>query len=146
MVDRPRLLNAGDFTKSSFKFCGYEIFRWTGKNSTFKYLPLGSVAPQVEKIIFAAYKIPTNGALPIAYVKAQSGRDYTTGISEEGRLETLLDTRKIENVADDPKLFIVPSGYKKAKSVGVVFVGTTTRNASGDFQNLFDIKPIGGRK
>ncbi len=146
MIERPRKLSSADFAKSSFKFCGYDILRWTGRNSTFKYLPLGNIAPQVESIIFAAYKVPTNGGLPVTYVKSQSGRDYTNGISEEGHLETLLDTSKIESVADDPKLFIAPSGYKQAKSVGVVFVGSAARNASGDFQNLFEMRPIGGHK
>ena len=146
MVDRPRLLRGGEFAKSTFKFCGYDVFRWTSRNSTFKYLPLDKVAPQVESIVFTAYKVPTNGGLPITYVKAQSGRDYTTGMSEEGHLETLLDTTKIESVADDPKLFLAPSGYKKAKSVGVVFVGAAARNESGDFQNLFEIRPVGGQK
>lgn len=146
MIERPRKLNSADFAKSSFKFCGYDILRWTGRNSTFKYLPLGNIAPQVESIIFAAYKVPTNGGLPVTYVKSQSGRDYTTGISEEGHLETLLDTSKIESVADDAKLFIAPSGYKQAKSVGVVFVGSAARNESGDFQNLFEMRPIGGHK
>lgn len=146
MVERPRYLSSRDFSRSSFKFCGYDIFRWTGRNSTFKYLPLGNVAPQVESIIFAAYKVPTNGGLPVTYVKSQSGRDYTTGISEEGHLETLLDTSKIESVTDDPKLFVPPSGYKKAKSVGVVFVGASARNESGDFQNLFEMRPINGQK
>ena len=146
MIERPRKLSSAAFAKSSFKFCGYDILRWTGRNSTFKYLPLGNIAPQVESIIFAAYKVPTNGGLPITYMKSQSGRDYTNGISEEGHLETLLDTSKIESVADDPKLFIAPSGYKQAKSVGVVFVGSAARNASGDFQNLFEMRPIGGHK
>jgi hypothetical protein len=146
MIERPRKLSSADFAKSSFKFCGYDILRWTGRNSTFKYLPLGNIAPQVESIIFAAYKVPTNGGLPVTYVKSQSGRDYTNGVSEEGRLETLLDTSKIESVPDDPKLFTVPIGYKQAKSVGVVFVGSAARNDSGDFQNLFDMRPIGGHK
>lgn len=146
MVDRPRLLATSQFTKSTFKFCGYNITRLIGRNSTFKYLPLGNIAPQVENIIFTAYKIPTNGGLPVTYIKAQSGRDYTTGISEEGHLETLLDTSKIEGTVDDPKLFLAPSGYKKAKSVGVVVVGSAARNESGDFQNLFEMRPIGKQK
>lgn len=146
MVERPRMLKAGEFTRSSFKFCGYDIQRWTGRNSTFKYLALDDVAPQVENIIFAAYKVPTNGGLPVTYIKAQSGRDYTTGISEEGHLETLLDTTKIEPAVDDAKLFIAPSGYKQAESVGVVFVGSAARNESGDFQNLFEMRPIGKQK
>lgn len=100
----------------------------------------------MKSIIFAAYKVPTNGGLPVTYVMTQSGRDYTTGISEEGHLETLLDTSKIESVADDHKLFIAPSGYKKASSVGVVFVGSAARNESGDFQHLFEMRPIGKQK
>jgi hypothetical protein len=100
----------------------------------------------VESIIFAAYKVPTNGGLPVSYVKAQSGKDYTSGISEEGRLETLLDTSKIESVADDPELFLAPIGYRKAKSVGVVFVGAAARKDSGDFQNLFEMRPVGRQK
>ncbi len=146
MIERPRKLSATDFARSSFKFCGYDILRWTGRNSTFKYLPLGNIAPQVESIIFAAYKVPTNGGLPVTFVKSQSGRDYTNGVSEEGRLETLLDTSKIESVTEDPKLFTAPIGYKQANSVGVVFVGSAARNASGDFQNLFEMRPIGGHK
>lgn len=146
MLPPGKHLRSTGFTRSSFNFCGREVIRMTGSKATLKYIPLGNVAPEVESIVYAAYKTPTNGGLPLVYVKAHGGKDYTSGASQEGHLEKIIDTSKIETIEDNPKLYIVPSGLKLAKSLGLVFAGSSVRNDSVDFQNLFDMKTSGGRK
>ncbi len=139
-------LRSTGFTRSSLDFCGREVIRMASRKATLKYMPLGYVAPEVETIVYAAYKTPTNGGLPLVYVKAHGGKDYTTGVSQEGQLESILDTTKIETTEDNPKLYAVPSGLKLVKNLGLVFAGSSVRNDSVDFQNLFDMKLPGGRK
>lgn len=146
MFLKSRYLSAARYKKSNIKFLGRDAFLWTGKGQKLKCLPFANLAPEAETIILAAYKTPTNGCLPLACVKAQSGKDYTTGASREGELETILDTTKIESIEDNPKFYTVPSGYKLAKSLGLVFAGASVRDDSVEFQNLFDMKLPGGRK
>lgn len=146
MLPPGKHLRSTGYTRSSFNFCGREVIRMTGSKATLKYMPLGNVAPEVESIVYAAYKTPTNGGLPLVYVKAHSGKDYTTGASQEGQLEKIIDTTRIETIEDNQKLYTVPSGLKLAKSLGLVFAGSSVRNDSVDFQNLFDMKLPGGRK
>lgn len=146
MLPPGKHLRSTGFTRSTFNFCGREVIRMTGSKATLKYIPLGNVAPAVESIVYAAYKTPTNGGLPLVYVKAHSGKDYTSGASQEGHLENIIDTTKIETIEDNPKLYTAPSGYKLVKSLGLVFAGSSVRNDSVEFQNLFDMKTQGGRK
>ena len=146
MLPPGKHLRSTGFTRSSFNFCGREAIRMTSRKATLKYIPLGNIAPEVESIVYAAYKTPTNGGLPLLYVKAHSGKDYTNGASQEGHLENIIDTSKIESVEDNPNLYTAPSGYKLVKSLGLVFAGSSVRDDSVDFQNLFDMKLPGGRK
>lgn len=146
MLPPGKHLRSTGFTRSSFNFCGREVIRMTSRKTTLKYMPLGDVAPEVESIVYAAYKTPTNGGLPLMYVKVHGGKDYTTGASQEGHLENIIATSKIETIEDNPKLYTVPSGLKLAKSLGLVFAGSSVRKDSVDFQNLFDMKLPGGRK
>jgi hypothetical protein len=146
LLQKERLLKASNFTKSSIKFLGRDAVSWTRPHQTLKCLMVTNLAPEAEKIIWAAYKTPTNGGLPLVFIKAQSGKDYTSGANQEGHMETILNTTKIENIDSNPRLFEAPSGYKLAKSLGVVFAGSAVRHDSVDFQSLFDMKPLGGRK
>jgi hypothetical protein len=146
MLPPGKHLRSTGFTRSSFNFCGREVIRMTSRKATLKYMPLGNVAPEVESIVYAAYKTPTNGGLPLVYVKAHGGKDYTNGASQEGHLENIIDTSKIESVEDNPNLCTAPGGYKLVKSLGLVFAGSSVRNDSVDFQNSFDMKLPGGRK
>ncbi|CAN5415423.1 hypothetical protein BH11CYA1_BH11CYA1_45890 [soil metagenome] len=134
------------FAKSVFKFCGHDVIRMTGSKTTLKYIPLGNVAPVVESIIYCAYKTPTNGGLPLTFVKARKGRDYFSGASQEGQREIVLDTSKIETVLDSPKFYETPKGYKLSKSLGAVFAGNAVRSDSVYFQSIFDMNSRGRSK
>lgn len=146
LLQKERYLKASHFTKSSVKFLGREAVSWTRPHQTLKFLMVKNLAPEAERIIWAAYKTPTNGAIPLVFIKAQSGKDYTSGANQEGLMETILNTTKIKDTDCRPKLFEAPSGYKPTKSLGVVFAGSAVRHDSVDFQSLFDMKPLGGRK
>lgn len=146
MFLKSRYLSPVRYKKANIKFLGRDAIHWTGKGQTLICLPYTRLAPEAEKIVLAAYKIPTNGCLPLECIKAQRGNDYTSGASQDGDVETILDTTKIETIADSPKLYTAPSGYKLAKSLGVVFAGASVRDDSVEFQNLFDMKLPGGRR
>jgi len=123
---------------STFIFCGKKIQRITAALQTLKYIPLDGLPPQVERIIFAAYKVPTNGGIPIAFIRTLNTRDYITGMRDQGKIETSLDTKSIEEIAVDDKIFQAPAGYKLAKSVREVVAGASTRTKNADFKALFD--------
>ncbi|MBP9090413.1 hypothetical protein KBI23_05235 [bacterium] len=146
MFLKSRYLSAARYKKSNIRFLGRDAILWIGKGQTLICLPFTSLAPEAEEIVLAAYKIPTNGCLPLECIKTQRGNDYTTGASQEGDVETILCTTKVETIEDNPKFYIAPSGYKLAKSLGVVFAGASVRHDSVEFQNLFDMKLPGGRK
>jgi hypothetical protein len=146
MLPPGKHLRPTGFSRSAFNFCGREAICMTSRKATLKYMPLGIVAPEAESIVYAAYKTPTNGGLPLVYVKAHGGKDYTSAASQHGRLENIIDTSKIETIEDNAKFYTAPSGYKLVKSLGLVFAGSSVRNDSVDFQNLFDMKLPGGRK
>ena len=139
-------LTTGGYSRSAFKFSGYDGYLMTSSRTVLKYIPLRNMPIKLESIIYSAYKTPTNAGLPVTYIQTHSGKDYTTGASREGQRETVLDTSKIEIVADDPKLFEAPRGYKLAKSLVAVLGGTTVGKDSVEFQSLFDINSRGGIK
>lgn len=145
MLPQDRHMVKSIFRKSTYDLCGQKVIRLTSPRTTLKYLPREDLPEPAELILLAAYKTPTNGGIPIGFVRAHSGKDYVTGMSQEGQLETILDTSTISLTDYNPKLFSPPSGYKQVKSVGEVVTGSSVRAESGEFQDLFDIKPVGDR-
>lgn len=146
MLPQDRYMLKNTFRKSTYDLCGQKVIRLTSQRTTLKFLPRENIPEQAELILLAAYKTPTNGGIPIGFVRAHSGKDYVTGMSQEGQLETILDTSTISFTDYNPKLFSPPTGYKQVKSVGEVVSGSSVRAESGEFQDLFDIKPVGGRQ
>lgn len=111
------------------------------QRSEYSYLPLkGIAAPQVESILYEALKVTTNGGIPLRQYKiVQGGVDWMTGLNSAGDERMLLNTRKIERVKVPISTFDAPSGYSMSKSVQEVLLSKKGRDASGDFDEMFEI-------
>lgn len=138
MSKRKRDLTSKAFRYSQFKLDGHSITRMTSNAITFKFIPLNGFPAQVENIIYAAYKTPTNGGIPIGYNMVHNGKDYVTGMNQEGERSDVLTTSKISKVAVTPETFTMPKGYKLVNSVGHIVSGSKVRDESADFQALFE--------
>ncbi len=129
--------------KSTFSFSGFNIVRLTSMQETFKYLPLDQVlnaAPQVESVLFAAYKMPTCGGIPVNYVGIHYDKDFLSGVNERGARQLYFDTTKIENVMVPASMFEMPAGYHKAVSIREVVSGEGSRLESELMVPAFDRK------
>lgn len=124
ILDRP--LRASTMTLDGFK-----IERLTSPWTTMKFMKLdGVTSPTIEKILYATYKLPTNGGIPLTYIGTHYRADFITGMQNKGRREINLDTSKIEKVSVAPSFFSPPSGFKKAASIRDVVSGHTNRKNS----------------
>lgn len=108
-------------------------------------LPLKNIAsPPVEAILYAAYKLPTNGGIPIRFTKTMKGTSMFSSGSKGTRRNHLITTR-IEHTNVATKLFEPPTGYTRCKSMQEVLLSKISRDASGDFDELFKIKDRNNR-
>jgi hypothetical protein len=104
-------------------------------------LTLKNIASQpVEAILYEAYKLPTNGGIPIRYTKIMRGSNPMFGPSLKGTRVNYLTTSRVEHIDAPSKLFEPPRGYTRCKSVQEVLLSKISREASGDFDELFEIK------
>ncbi len=116
-TDRP-------FRTTTMMLTGFKVERITSLRSTLKVLKLdGIAAPQIEKILYAAYKLPTNNCIPVAFTATHNNADFITGMQNKGKLEVLLETQKIEKVKVASNYFLPPANLKKAASIRDVVVG-----------------------
>jgi hypothetical protein len=124
----------------NFKFYGLDAKRVSNKYQTQEYLPIQGIAsPQVERIVFAAYRLPTGGGLPLRYIGTIANRDYFTGKDQRGQRENSLTTSSLRHVIVARDFFAPPANYHQAKLMQDVVVSAKTRAQSSDFQNVFDI-------
>lgn len=104
-------------------------------------LPLKKIAAEpVEAILYASYKLPTNGGIPIKYTKVLKGSNTMAGVNVKGTRRYYLTTSRIEHIKVSSNLFEAPQGYTRCKSVQEVLLSRVSRDASGDFDELFEIK------
>lgn len=119
------------------KFEGHKTKRYIGPRSVFECLP--HAEPAVEAIIYATYKVPTNGGIPIRYMKTLRGRDAMSGMDENGILRVYLKTKSIAHIMVPKTYFEPPKGYRQCQSIQEVTLSKVSRDASGDFDELFEI-------
>lgn len=109
--------------------------RWPG--TVFEYIPVkGNTAPQVEEIIYSAYKLTTNGQIPLRWVVSQSGKDWMTNLNEEG-VRVYLSTRKISRTRIPAAEFVVPRGLTPEKSITRMVVGDANKLKDDGIDELF---------
>jgi hypothetical protein len=77
----------------------------------------------VEEFLYAAYKLPTDRQIPIAFKVILTGKDWLTRLSEEGQRRVFLSTSKISYVPISMSEFEIPAGLKPAKSITRIIVG-----------------------
>lgn len=122
------------------KIDGITIKQTQNLREAFAYLPLGNfAAPQVEKILYAVYKQPTNGGIPILFKRKLKGRDWMTGLDTDGSERVYISTKKIERITVPSNYFEAPSGYRKTLSVQEALMSKMSRESAGDVDEIFDI-------
>ena len=110
-----------------------------GNREEFANLPLGKIAaPEVERILSTTYRIPTDQGIPLFFTKKQKGIDRMSGLDKTGERRVYLQTSKIENIRVSPSIFTAPSGYRLCKSKQEVVLSKANREASGDFDEIFE--------
>ncbi len=104
-----------------------------------QYLPIkGLTSPQVEAIIYATYKLPTEHAIPLNMMETASGKDWLTGMDESGRRRIQLKTSECEFVTTNADRFEVPNGYRKIATIADAVSGSRGRRAGDAFGPMFD--------
>ncbi len=94
-------------------------------------------APQASTFFHSAYKVPTEGHIPIEFELIMGGKDWMTNLSEQGQRRAVLETEKIslDNVVDTE--FDVPRGWAQAKSMTRIIVGDTKKMKDTGVGDLF---------
>lgn len=127
--------------ETPIKISGIALKQLVHGPHSYQYLPLGRyAAKQVERILYIAYKLPTNGGIPVMMHRYKKGLDWMTGIKDPGGHKTLLETTKIENVLVSKRIFEAPLNYKLSRSMQEVLMSKTSREASGDLEVLIGDK------
>jgi len=111
-----------------------------GDREVFAKLPLSNIAaPEVERIINTTYKVPTDDGIPVLFTKKLKGKDRMSGMEVTGQIRVYLTTTKIENIHVSPSFFAAPTGYRLCKSKQEVLLSKANREASGDFDQMFEV-------
>ena len=136
---KERVVNLKYFRLAKMKMGGLDIDRMTSHESTVKTMKLAPyMPPQIERIFYAVYKLPTNGGIPIGFSAVHVNSDFLQGTPNKGRIESYLDTTKVSTAMVSPSLFKVPPGLKRAPSLRDVAAGKSARAHSEDVRVLWD--------
>ncbi|MBS1991267.1 MAG: hypothetical protein JSS83_12165 [Cyanobacteria bacterium SZAS LIN-3] len=128
-----------DRPPSTVQIDGITVKQLASKGQVFQYMPLaGIAAPQVERILFTTYKLPTNGGIPVKLIKNRKGVDWMTGLDTTGSRKTLLVTSRIEHIQVPGQIFELPGGYRRSKSMQEVLMSNASRESAGDFDEIFE--------
>ncbi|HEY9680674.1 MAG TPA: hypothetical protein V6C86_03690 [Oculatellaceae cyanobacterium] len=120
------------------KVSGFDAWRVSQGRISLTYMdaPKG-VAPQISQVLYGAYKMPTNGQIPLQHWSRSSGRDLITEMKEAGIIKTFLTTISISQVSVPISLFDPPKGYRRVKRMSEVVLSEQARDSSNDLDVLF---------
>lgn len=137
VVNKQARIFGRNIPESLAKLNGFTIKQIIVGPHLYQYLPLGNIVPkQAERILYAAYKLPTNNGIPIKLIKHRTGLDWMTGINDPGSQKVLIDTYKIDKITVSPDIFKAPEHYKLSASMQEVLMSKVSRDASGDLEVL----------
>ncbi len=129
------------FHKSSTFLGGQKIEQLTGHGSTIKYLPVEKICePEAAAILYAVFKVPTNGGIPIAFSSDHRGTDFVSGMKQTNANDIVLETLAISRVYVTGSVFEPPKEYKRCNSIREVVAGKKSRMQSEDIDELFKTK------
>ena len=136
---REHILDPREFRSSPINFLGLPAVRVTGRQRTLKYLPIEKGAShEVDWIIYSAYKLPTDGGVPLEATDTVTTSDWIAGGGSKGKREIHLSTSSINQVTVAAEIFALPKNYSRAKSIREVVAGSDVRKESVDAQDLFN--------
>ena len=124
-----------------FLFKGMPAKRKRNYDQVVEYFPIRNLtAPQVERILFAAFKVQTEGGILIRNVDTQSGKDWMTGMDQTGKQRILLKTANAAYEQISSAQFDPPKSYRRVSTVQEAVVGDRDRKNSEAFGVMFDRK------
>ncbi len=130
--------------RTTFEFCGKKAVRLTGGSGStsphLEYLPIrGICAPEVERILYSAYKFPTCGGIPLRFSKAAKGGFMQVVEHKKGDRKTLLETKSLKTVEVDESVFDAPlTGYHKSTSIIEVVSGNKGKSKDKGLMELLE--------
>jgi hypothetical protein len=144
LSERPRILQS-TAPPYPFKYYGLDARRVTNTKASLEYLAPGEmIAPAVEKIVFAIYRMPTGGGIPLHFIEREAGRDFITGMKMNGNYEVCLKTISAKTIWVPRTFFAVPNNYRQAKDMQEVLTSASIRSQSADFENLLEPAHVKG--
>lgn len=136
---KERYVNPRYFRHSKMNLNGFIIDRMTSQASTIKTMRMPANMPkQIERILYAVYKLPTNGGIPVGFAAVHVTSDFLQGTPNKGRMEYYLDTSKMANVSVSSSMFRPPAGLTRAPSLRDVASGKSAKAHTEDVRVLWD--------
>jgi hypothetical protein len=129
------------YQRSKIEFRGVQATKIESQNTTFVYLILPQACNadrEIETIMYASYKLTTCGGVPLQLIGRKGKANLLETINMEGERETYLDTVRIIPVSVKVEDFLVPKGYRKAKSIREVVAGANSRTQSKEVMDMFN--------
>jgi hypothetical protein len=118
--------------------CGVKAWRLQKETISLTYMDRGpGVAAEISKVLYGAYKMPTNGEIPIIHWSKSSGRDLVTELKEKGVVKTFLTTVSIKKASVPVSLFDPPKGFRRVKQMSEVVLSEQARGSTTDLDVLF---------
>ncbi len=122
------------------KVKNFTVKQVSGRSDYIAYMPIDKVASrEVERILFATFKVPTNNGIPLKYIFTRRKIDWFTTFETTKSATIYLNTKNIESAQVPKNYFDAPPGYKVRETVHQALLSDVSRDASGDMLELFDI-------
>ena len=120
------------------KVSGFPVQQIRLPTTMLKYLKdTKYAAPQAAAFFHSAYRVPTEGHVPIEFEVIMLGKDWMTQLSDQGQRRAILETEKISLDNIPYSEFEVPRGLAQAKSMTRVVVGDTKKMKDTGVGDLF---------
>lgn len=124
-------------TPRDINFQGYKALRLRNPKFEIDYMLLPiNLARQVELLIYALYKLPTQNGIPLRYQTNSIKRDLVIEGSSKFTSRVYIKTHKITRKIVSEKLFDPPTNYKRVKYMGAVIVDHQRRSEGAHLEGL----------
>lgn len=120
------------------KVSGFPVEQVRNQTRMLKYLKNTSyAAPQAAAFFHSAYRVPTEGHVPIEFEVIMLGKDWMTQLSDQGQRRAVLETEKISLDYVPNTEFDIPRGLAPAQSMTRIIVGDTKKMKDTGVGDLF---------
>lgn len=133
---KPAMFTGKRCTSETLTIDGFKVIQLIARGEKLRYMDIVTLPLAVKKILYASYKMPTNGGIPVQYMYHVSGVDLVTGMNRKNEIETVLDTATIKQVKVSQHEFELPPGLTAINSMREVVAGNNTRNRDDDIKAL----------